>query len=568
MAEPTNPTTAIALPERLPALLRIYDDLLNKFAVMTRNTFEDQRRGDQKIPSLKQCRELVENHVVLDPKNPGVPLVGRVAFEPVKVPFTWTVFQKKNREGKPIFKDGSPVPWFERMVCNSITCRMDLPGSKVKPHPPKPTNVQPAFTFSGMGNPMGYGYVDEQDALRMIPAMAIFIARFDIWTGEEIGGAWMIPMGVAELSRLDTYNSIVSRLAQQGSIKKWESIEPLTHALDYPGAYIDLQPLGDAANKGLMPSWRELEGADPQKPDGWIVHAVFGKMVKLDRRSQPIVIRNGEIPVQRFSFRECLNVIRVKVLGLPEEIGTMEGIGQTLDLGEVHINMLELFGVTLYDVNPRSGVSLIRNALQNPPIDRMVAWGLIPPGSPNEVAVQTLQGMKEMIREGIEHTVNQVLKDLVHNLGSGGRENPRLALEDVLGAEPTSELLQQILENPNEDNLLVTAILTSHTAGQLGLEVWDPKCWILVETYKALLLSMAKSAGVELPLLPETDETADSGSPPSGASSPAIVWRPDMKRDELYELAKDLEGITSKATKPTLVAALQAVCPPTPPTTP
>ncbi len=99
---------------------------------------------------------------------------------------------------------------------------------------------------------------------------------------------------------------------------------------------------------------------------------------------------------------------------------------------------------------------------------------------------------------------------------------------------------------------------------------------------------MAKQAGIELPpepvVEPEPPATppvessppevapgeqppasADAAMPPNGTAGSAIVWRPDMGRGELYKLAKSLEGVTSRTTKPQLVAALQAVCPPTPP---
>lgn len=575
MADPTNTTTAIALPERVPALLRIYEDLLGKFAVMVRNTFEDQRKRGQRIPSLKECRELIEDHVIWDPKNPGVPQVGRVAFEPEKVQVTYTVTQKTDREGNPVFdKDSNPVPWFEKVMSNSIVARMVLSGSGAKPHPPKSTVVRPVFTFNGMGNPMGYAYIDEQGALRMVPPMlSIFVACFDIWSGEETGGIWMIPLGIAELSLLDHYKSIVSRLAVQGSTRKWEVIEPLTHALGYPGSYIDLPPLGIAANKGLMPSWRDFNEADPQKPDGWIVYVAYGKMVKLDERSQPIIIRAGKIPVQRCSFRECLTVARVKVLGLPEEIGTMEGIGRTLDLGDVRVNVLELFGATLYDVNPRSGVSLIRNAIQNPPIERMIAWGLVPPAATRELAIQTIRGMSALIRFEVERIVSQPITDLVNELKPGSLSHHGLSLADMLGGEPTLELLMRVLERgPTEDDLLMVAILTSETAVHFGLDVFDSKCYVTTQAWRELLLDRAKRDGVELPPPPEANKPAESSvsstTPPNAASAHAIIWHEKMGRLQLYELAKPLEGITSKATKPALIAALQAVCPPTPPPAP
>ncbi|NQV90691.1 hypothetical protein HQ487_04805, partial [Candidatus Uhrbacteria bacterium] len=80
----------------------------------------------------------------------------------------------------------------------------------------------------------------------------------------------------------------------------------------------------------------------------------------------------------------------------------------------------------------------------------------------------------------------------------------------------TGELLEQVLNNPTEDNLLVIGILASQTASNLGLEVWDPKCWVWREAFGSLLMNMAQVEGISLPLPPEAD-----ASPPKTEAPPA-----------------------------------------------
>jgi hypothetical protein len=554
-------TTAIALPERVPALLRIYDDLMNKFANMVLNTVRDQTKKGQRIPSIAKCRAVVEEHLIWDPKSPGVPLVGRVAFEPEKVHLTYTLVQKTNHRGEPIFdKEGNPVPWLTKIEQNGVTCQMELPGSRLNPHAPKPTKVVPVFTLSGMGGLMPYATVDEQNALRMVPPMqAIFVKRFNIWTGEETGGAWMIPLGIAELGLIDSWNNIVDRLAAQGAGKKWESIDQIVHAVGYRGAYLDLMPSGTVENEGLVPSWSSTEDPNYNQPDGHILGGIFGKIVKVDRSSQPIVIRQGKVPEQRFTYVECLSVIRVKVLGLPEEIGTMEGIGQTLDHGDVKINALELFGVTLDEVTPRSGTTLIRNGIQNPPIDRLIAAGLVPPECTHDLAVQTIQGMRQLVIHSIESTVMQALKDIVHNLSTGGTDDPQLSLTDMLGGEPTGEILGKVLEHRLEvADLLMTAILASQTAGNLGLSVFNPKCWVTNEAWRTLLLKKAKEEGIELPTPTQTPTKAetpdlpkDGGQPTDGASAAVEPEAVKPKKRGIKPRAKKPKSATEGEQPPT-----------------
>jgi hypothetical protein len=489
-------TTAIALPERVPALLRIYDDLITLAALVLHNSF---RRGDRrKPPSLDECRRMVEQYVVWNPSNPGVPFVAHAPFGVSRQTVGWSVTQKRTKDGNPIFEGDKPKMILEPVTDLVISCEVNMPSSKDGAR--QDETVIPLIVCNGSGGMVPYAIVDEAgELLPCAPMLCIFVRDFDPHDGSLKGRVRAIPLGLAKLQSIELWNAIVKRMAGQGG-KSWEVIAHIPNNLLQLVQYIKLAPGGPAATGGQMPLWKRKDNLDPAKPDFYILERLGGKAATLDRqRSRSIIIRgegrDAVVPEQVFHIKEGWNSVSLRVWGLPGQLGEINL--RELEIEQASLDALALFGQNLYMVNPRSGVAILRKALEDPPMEQMVAWGLIPPDSDPATARSTLHGMRAMVCARVEEQVTTARDDLVKALGPGSGQAHSLTLQDILGDEPTSELLRTAYDRVEEDPL-ARAIINSKTAQDLGLEVWVGNCWVLQETRRRLLLTLAGQAGIQM----------------------------------------------------------------------
>lgn len=528
-AVPVVPTTALAIPEKGAAIARIFADL----RLIVANMLPDSI-GRRRCQGLKARLILVDEMLVMSPTSPMSPFVAQVIFRGTNERCGTTTAPVMNGDAQVFGEDGKPlmcfVPDYDRVI--SGMCQLpDLtdPTKRVG------VTVRPLKMLNERGGLIPYVNIDPSTGdIRAGKAMhCIFIKDVDMRTGKFNGRVRAIPLGLAQSSNITPYNDIVKRLSDQDSGLSWESIEEIGNNFGCPVRFLNMKPNGSTATLGLSPVWNEwnFSRIRAETCDYWIVARFGGKVAVPSRSSQSIIVRGEDIPEQVFTVEERWNSIELTVLGLPGEIG--ETNLRELDQGKLVVDWLTLFGASLYGVHPNSGSGLLRRMKQNPPIDAMASLGLIPPGGNRDLAIETLNGLGRQIVTDIRNTVLQAHADLVHNLSPGGTEALSLSLADVLGGEPTSELLETALKNSTENNLLVIGILASTTASNLGFEVWDPKCWVLRETYKTLLMNMAEIAGVELPLPPEADASpaevetpvvdTSSPSPPSeGEQTPAL----------------------------------------------
>lgn len=571
---PQSPSTALMIPETGAAIGRIVEDVIGVAARLL-----PDRRGKRPL-SEGARRRIIEEHVLRSPSNPTAPFVAQVSFGGEMRRVGSTTSETAANGEQFIDDEGNATLGFVPDYDVAILGKAELPDPK-DPSRRVSCDVQPLVLCDGRGGLVPYVIPEEERVRAGKPMYCLFICDFDMKSGQENGRVLAVPLGLADPANIVRYHEVNTRFTVQGSSKAGQEIEAIPNNLGRAVQFLELEPPGSPATQGLLPVWKNwsFDELDPRHPDYWIVERLLGgKVATKHSKSQPVIIRDGAVPSQIFRVvREGWNSVELLVWGLPDEIVSMEL--RELEQTAYNVDWLTLFGASLYTVTPWSGTTLVRQGLQRPPLDEMIAVGLLPPGSSEELARQTVRGQRAKILADVERVVTQALNDLVHNLGTGGRENPGLSLADVLGGEPSGELLALAHDKaPTQDNLLLVALIASNTAGELGLEVWDPKCWVLEKAYKALLLEMAKQHGIELPPPPaqeQADETAstpaestDSGaaSPTNGsAASATIAWHEGMKRDELYELAKTLKGVTSKAIKATLVEALTAVCPPTTP---
>ncbi|MBI4256609.1 hypothetical protein HY626_00965 [Candidatus Uhrbacteria bacterium] len=514
-------STALALPERVPALLRIYNDLLDLAARVLRNSL---KRGRGKPPSLGQCRKIIEEHVVWDPKSPGVPFVAHAPFAVSRETVGWTIRQKTTRDGVPVFEGDKPKTILAAVKDFVIACEVNMPSGKGGAREDR--QVVPLITCDGRGGLMPYVTIDEQgEILPGAPLLSIFIRDFDPRDPKKSKDrVRAIPLGLARIENIDRWNTVVARMASQGG-SSWQHIQAIPNSLLRTVQYLTLQPGGLTETQGQMAMWKRSEDFNPDRPDFWIVERLLGKAATLDPRSRSIIIqgegREADVPEQIFLIEEGWNSVVLRVWGLPGQLGEINL--RELDIEETRLDVLALFRVSYYEVNPRSGVAILRAAMGKPPMDQLVAWGLIPPDSSVDLARSTLRGMSTMIRQRVEEQVTTAYNDLVRLLGPGGAQNHGLSLADALGStrehpvEPTPELLRQVHDSIDED-LLAVAIVSSSVAKELGLEVWAGDCWVLVETRKTLLLALAASAGIEMappPTPPEAPAAATGDQPPA-----------------------------------------------------
>ncbi|NQV89960.1 hypothetical protein HQ487_00960, partial [Candidatus Uhrbacteria bacterium] len=474
MAQPAR-TTALAIPEKGSAIARIVSDCKMIIVDML-----PDKIGRRRLRNTSDRLRMTEELLVMSPTSVGSPFIAQVIFRGSKIRVGSTLVEKQVNGAPQYGEDGKPLmefaPDFDRVIVG--LCELpdpNDPSKKIK------VEVRPLKTCDERGNLIPYVKIDPiTGEIRAGESMhCLFILDISFKTGEFTGYVYAVPLGIAKTSNITRYNDIVNRLAAGNSTLAWEEIKAIGNNIGRAVRFLTLTPKGNVATKGLTPVWKDFHFAnlDPRKCDYWIVARLGGKVATLSDQSESVIIIDGKIPEQTFTMQEKWKSVELTVLGIPGEIGNLEL--RELDQGEVTVDWLTLFGVSLYSVNPRSGASLLRRALRNPPMDEMISLGILPPGGTREMAINTLDGFAPKIRAEIGITVTQSVSDLVHNLSPAGTDALSLPFADVLGGEPTGELLEQVLNNPTEDNLLVIGILASQTASNLGLEVWDPKCWVL-----------------------------------------------------------------------------------------
>ncbi len=594
MTEQAPPTsTALVIPETGAAIARIVSDLKRVAAKMLPSHGLGDG-GKRRRLSDQDRMDMIESLLIISPTSAGVPFITTAIFG-----------GERKRVGSklvPVVKDGRPQYDGDgrQEMCWAPDLDLSIVGKAELPDPRDSSkrvncDVEPLILCDRRGDLVPYVRVDERTGHFLAgPVMhCLFIHDVNPDTGRRNGRIRALPLGLGDVVNINHYNGIVSRRGAQDSTSTWMQITPIANNIGRAVKFLLLKPGGVVATNGLVPVWKgwHFDDLDKERCDYYIVDRLGGKAAVLDHKSQNIVFDNGEVVELCFLIEETWNSVKLRVWGIPGEVGMMEM--RELEQKELTVDWIHLLGGSLYSITPRSGTTLIRNGLPNPPVDEMVSLGLLPMGATQELAREVLRSFRVKIIGAVETTVTQARDTLVHELGAGGSQNPGLSLADVLGGEPTPELLRQVHDNPTQENLLVIGIVTSKTAMDLGLEDWNPNCWILREAYKTLLIQLARQAGIEMAPKPEPEiatppvessppEVAPGEQPPAsatppiegeppvnGSAEPAIVWHEGLGRDELYRRAKAaaLAGITSRATKPQLVAALAAVCQPTPPAT-
>ncbi len=411
--------------------------------------------------------------------------------------------------------------------------------------------MRPLRVTNGLGSLIEYVTIDQTTgAIRAgEPMLCIFIRDFDPFTGIENGRVRAIPLGLARVETIGRWNTVVARMAAQDPRNAWQAVTPIANNIGRAVEYLQLAPQGPESMKGQLPVYKS-RGSDPNKFDYTIVARLGGKVAQLAKQSPAIIFTAAKVPAdQLFLVEERWNVVTLKVWGLPGEVGKLEM--HELDMGEVKMDALALLGVSLYDVHPGSGGSLVGRAIRQPPIEYMIGTGWLVPGTTEEVARNTLQGMGRLVRERIRDQVNEARHDIVHALGIAGTDaHDRPALAEILEGEKTPERLQKAMRQNEGECPLAAWIMKKTTVQTLGLAIWAWDCWVLREVRKDLLMELARSQGLELPKPAEPPQGGEEGGgseepapPPSqpeaaGAAEPGKLKLPPRKRQPRGKKAK------------------------------
>ncbi|MCR4314102.1 MAG: hypothetical protein NUV84_02555, partial [Candidatus Uhrbacteria bacterium] len=376
-----------------------------------------------------------------------------------------------------------------------------------------------------------------------------------------------IPVALARQETVLMWNGLVERRAAQDPTypKDAELVRPFAHNL-YGRRVLKFTPQGHPAYRGgllgiLKPKKYRVDPkkVDTEKDVRWIIGQLVGKTVKLGKGISLILPADGKyFEPHKLQIEEQWTGIEVKnVDGL---WGTGTRITSHVVAAEQEtIDVLTVLGLTLYSTSP-FGVQAVVNGLlksavndQNPIVVFLRRRGDVEVDTPNETVSQVMRSMGDMLIKGARAIIREARDRIVHELGSGGAQAHGLSDQDIFGGDMTPEKVREVHDNTEED-LLAAAIVTSKTAKDLGLEVWDGKCYVLVESRKALVLQRASSAGIQMAPPPSASpEPPKAESPPAVTQSEPTPAEPTKKggnrpRRPSSRKAKPADGVTPPTT--------------------
>ena len=416
------------------------------------------------------------------------------------------------------------------------------------------TEVLPLIVADGNGGLVPYVSARQQGGevvyIGVDGMLCIFVKDIDplTWQPKVSDGGRpfykAIPVALARQETVRMWNDLVERRVVQDPNypKDAELVRPFAHNL-YGRKVLKFTPQGHPAYRGgllgiLKPKkYRDGDGINPNKDARWVVGQLVGKTVKPGKGISLILPPDGKrFEAHKLHIEE--EWTGLKVVNVDGLWGAGTRVGSHVVAAENEtIDALAALGLTLYTTSP-FGVKAVVDGLlkakagdQNPLVVWLRTRGDVEVDTPEATVRQTMRSMSDVLVKRARETYREARQRLEHELGGAGSQNPGLSLADVLGStkenpvEPTPELLRQVHDRTDED-LLAAAIISSQTAKALGLEVWDPKCWVLVESRKTLLLALAAAAGVEMAPPPAPPEPPPVESSPPEAPAEATGDQP------------------------------------------
>lgn len=352
-----------------------------------------------------------------------------------------------------------------------------------------------------------------------VDGMVSFLFRdLDPWTWEDILDGdkptyRAVPAALARPETVARWNELVRRRAEQDKSYpvNAELVMPIGHN-QFGRRVLKFRPQGHPLVRdgmlGILISRRDRENADKinvrKDIRRWILGDLVGKTLVLGKGLKLIAPeKGGRFEPHKLAIDEMWSWIDV------EQVDGIWGANTRVDQHVIKaeqdpIDAMTALGLTLYSCSPFEVKGVVSRLLTaeiadtHPIVVNLRQRGDLEADASEDLVRRQMRAIETILIDGARRTIREARDRLVHELGAAGSQAPvGINLQDIMGAEPTPELLRQAHDATAED-ILALAIVGSKTAKDLGLEVWDPKCWVLVEARKALLLQLAASNGLEM----------------------------------------------------------------------
>ncbi len=363
-----------------------------------------------------------------------------------------------------------------------------------------------------------------------VDGMICFLFRdFDPWTwGDILDGDKptyrAVPAALARPETVGRWNELVRRRGEQDKSYPVNSelVTPISHN-QFGRRVLKYRPQGHPlVRDGMLgilkaPRDREAQGAINVRKDvkRWTLGDLVGKTLALGKGLKLIEPeKGGRFEPHKLAVNEMWAWIDV------EQVDGIWGANTRVEQHVIRaekdpIDAMAALGLTLYSCSPFEVKGVVTRLLtapmsdDHPIIANLRGRGDLEADASEDLTRRQMRAIEKILLDGARGTIREARQRLEHELGAGGSQNSSLSLSDILGAEPTPELIRKAHDRTDED-LLAAAIVGSQTAKALGLEVWASDCWVLIEARKTLLLALASAAGVEM-APPEVETPADPG---------------------------------------------------------
>ncbi|MBI4435213.1 hypothetical protein HY630_00935 [Candidatus Uhrbacteria bacterium] len=491
---------------------------------------DDGKGGTKRVRVSKQDRiDFLKSRLVMSAENEQVPHMAGVDWRADVPKYATEVLIPAIKDGQYQYDgDGNVALAPEKRWPYAVRGQTKLPDGNA-------ITVRPLVLCDGKGFLLPYVKPRQQQGEVVydgVDGMISFLFRdFNPWTWEDIldgdkPSFRAVPAALARPETVARWNELVKRRGEQDKSYPVASelVTPIAHN-QFGRRVLKYRPQGHPlVRDGMLgilkpPRDREEAGAINVRKDvkRWTLGDLVGKTLALGKGLKLIQPeKSGRFEPHKLAINEMWSWIDV------EQVDGIWGAGTRVDQHVIKaeqdpIDALAALGLTLYSCSPFEVKGIVTRLLTAPITDdhpiivNLRSRGDLEVDADEDLARRQMRAIETILVDGARGTIREARRRLEHELGGAGSQNPGINLEQALGAEPTPELLRQVHDNPTGDNLLVIGMLTSKTASDLGLTEWDPKCWVLVEAFKTLLLALAASAGIEM------------APPPAPPEAPAVT---------------------------------------------
>jgi hypothetical protein len=544
MTDSTQQTgTALIHAPTGPAIAAVVEGVTKIVARMLPSHRPGKGRRRQRI-NIGTRIQAVKDNLLMDPDQPGIPLVVELSFTPTRRLKGAVIIQERDDRGNFLFhEDNRPRLNTMRDERDFIEARVTLPGET------RPRTVQLCRTTTGvsksglmpaiMPDPVHGGWRGGPS----LPCMLFWEIDPKTLQRKPKAKILAMPLGLSPVELLDRWNRIVQQKIAHGQDGTWFEILPIENNIG-GDERISFTPRGAYEMRGLTCVFNdkgqvEINTENPhQSGDLQIVGHFGGKLAFLDRRSIPICFKQeGErmIPAANtFRVVEHMNYIMLHVVGLSDQVTDARGRLNHGETEQIIPDALALIGGSLKETAPRSVARLFKSHNDDPPVEAMMRRNLIEEGASPQSIRTTWHGLKSLVVSAAKAELTQGLDDIIQTLSIGspkaGADRP--TLDEICGGEITPESIRAVFDGNwgDEENILATWMLLQDVTQKLGFTEWEENSWVLKKAFQELFAQIVKAADHEIPRTSANTDTAQEENPPKKQSSQGHQPRRRKKR--------------------------------------